>query len=104
MCSYAHTRGRLHLVCGEEGHGKSLLLPIIYIDRSDLSIFIDIHIIGPKKSIVLSLGHAGEVGRAVAASVGRALGKNLIRNVLIDPDVGCPVAIFPLVEDARYAF
>lgn len=57
---------------------KSLQLPIIDIYCSDLRIVIDIHTIGPEKFIMFSLGHAGEVGRAVAAGVRRALGKYLI--------------------------
>ena len=53
---------------------------------------------------MFSLGHAGEVGRAVAASVGRALGEDLIEIVLIGPDIGGPVAILSLIEeDASYA-
>ena len=57
---------------------KSLQLPIIDIHCSCLSIAIDVHIIGPNKSIIFSLGHAGQVCRAVAVGVGRALGKQLL--------------------------
>lgn len=60
----------------EERVKKGLLLPIIDIHWSDLSLVVGIYIIGPKKSIVFGLGHAGEVGRAVAAGVAGAWGKN----------------------------
>lgn len=43
---------------------------------------------------MFGLSHAGEVGRAVAAGVGGALGGTLIRIVLLDSDIGCPVAMF----------
>lgn len=83
---------------------RRLLLPIIDVHCSDLSIVIEIHIIDSTNSAMFGLGHAGEVGRAVAAGVGRALGENLIEIVLIGPDIGCPVAILSLIEKiASYA-
>ena len=50
------------------------------------------------------LGHAGEVGCAMAAGVGRTLGEHLLKFVLIDPDIGRPVAVLSLVQNAHYAF
>ncbi len=83
---------------------RRLLLPIIDVHCSDLSIVIEIHVIDPTNSAMSSLGHAGEVGRAVAASVGRALGEDLIEIVLIGPDIGGPVALLLLIEEvASYA-
>lgn len=79
----------------EERVKKGLLLPIIDIHWSDLSLVIGIYIIGPKKSIVFGLSHAGEAG------VGGALGKTLIRIVLLDSDIGCPVAMFSLVSNTQ---
>ena len=53
---------------------------------------------------MFSPSHAGEVGRALAAGFGRALGENLLKVMLIDPDIGRPVTLLSLVENARYTF
>lgn len=91
-------------MCKEELHEKSLLLPIIDIHCSDLSIVINIHTISLKEAIVFGFSYVGEVSRAVAAGVSRALGGNLLKVMLIDPDIGRPVTVLSLVENARYAF